>query len=85
MTISIDNVRTFIEDYWRPRVQADGGEIRFVSYENDELTVLLQGGCATCSVGKTCLTDFLNERFQATFGRPVRITKRFEKPYFWDK
>ena len=35
----------YINEYIRPRLQGDGGEITFVEEKGDEVTVLLQGEC----------------------------------------
>ena len=36
----------YINEYIRPRLQGDGGEITFVKQEGNEVTVLLQGECS---------------------------------------
>ena len=46
----IDKIINIIEEYIKPAVQSDGGNIRFESFdENDNLVkVVLQGACSGC-------------------------------------
>lgn len=37
-----------LDEYVRPAVEQDGGNIRFVSYEEKTVKVLLQGACSGC-------------------------------------
>jgi NFU1 iron-sulfur cluster scaffold homolog, mitochondrial len=49
---SVDPVVTAIEEILdrtiRPGLQADGGDIEIVSFENDELKIMYQGACGGC-------------------------------------
>ena len=83
--VDADAVRDFIEEVWRPRVQADGGEIRFVSFEDRTLTVRMQGECADCPIVGSRFKSFLEQAFRDAFGQPVRLRQIIDKPYFSDK
>lgn len=37
-----------LEEYVTPAVESDGGNIRFISYEQGKVSVLLQGACSGC-------------------------------------
>lgn len=37
-----------LEEYVKPAVQGDGGNIAFISYEDKKVNVLLQGACSGC-------------------------------------
>jgi len=37
-----------LEEYVAPAVESDGGNIRFISYEEGKVSVLLQGACSGC-------------------------------------
>ena len=39
----------------RPSLQADGGDVEFVSYENGTVKVRLQGSCAGCPMSQMTL------------------------------
>ena len=43
------HVRKIIE-HLRPYIMGDGGDIEFVSYDNDIVTVRLLGACVGCSL-----------------------------------
>ena len=45
--IDMDVLNDTIE-YIRPAVQADGGDIKFVSFENGKVKVELRGSCSGC-------------------------------------
>lgn len=77
-------MKKYIEEYARPRVQSDGGEIRFISYSDNVLTVKLQGECSRCPIAKDCLPEWLTEDINKNFGENVIIKQIVEKPYFWN-
>lgn len=83
MSVAAD-MKKYIEEYARPRVQSDGGEIRFVSYTNNVLTVKLQGECSRCPIAKTCLPEWLSGEINKKFGENIKIEQIIEKPYFWN-
>ena len=37
-----------LEEYVAPAVESDGGNIKFISYEDGKVSVLLQGACSGC-------------------------------------
>ena len=37
-----------LDEYVKPAVESDGGNIRFISYEEGKVSVLLQGACSGC-------------------------------------
>ena len=37
-----------LDEYVKPAVESDGGNIRFISYEDGKVSVLLQGACSGC-------------------------------------
>lgn len=73
----------YINEYIRPRLQGDGGEITFVEEKGDEVTVLLQGECSKCLILDRCL-KWIEERTETDLGRKVRVVGIRKKPYFQD-
>ncbi len=73
----------YINEYIRPRLQGDGGEITFVSENANEVTVLLQGECSKCLILDRCL-KWIEERIEADLGRKVKVIGIRKKPYFQD-
>ena len=78
-------MQDYIESVIRPLVQGDGGEIRFVSFENDVLVVKMQGECSVCGLAGGCLKEWLGAKLRAEFGREIKIVQRIARPYFADK
>ena len=73
----------YINEYIRPRLQGDGGEITFVKRENNEVTVLLQGECSKCLILDRCLA-WIEQRIEVDKGEKVNVIGIRKKPYFQD-
>lgn len=78
-----EEIKKFIEEYALPRVQADGGEISFISFEEELLTVKMQGECSRCPVAKGCFAEWFLSDIKACFGENIKLKQVIEKPYFW--
>ncbi len=74
----------YINEYIRPRLQGDGGEITFVKQEGDEVTVLLQGECSKCLILHRCL-EWIEQRIENDLKQKVKVIGIRKKPYFQDK
>jgi Fe-S cluster biogenesis protein NfuA len=79
-----EEMKRYIEEHWRPRIQADGGEMRFVSLEGNTVTVRMQGECSRCPIARSCLADFLVKDLRQKFGEAVTLKQTIQRPYFWD-
>lgn len=77
-------MKEYINEYIRPRIQGDGGEITFLSQQDDKVTVLLQGECSKCLILDRCLR-WIEERIAADMGQNVTVEGIRKKPYFQDK
>ncbi len=77
-------MKEYINEYIRPRIQGDGGEITFVKQEENIVTVLLQGECSKCLILDRCL-KWIEERIAADKGENVTVVGIRKKPYFQDK
>lgn len=44
----VDQIEDILDRTIRPGLQADGGDIEIISYENNELRILYQGACGGC-------------------------------------
>lgn len=74
----------YINTVIKPKLQGDGGDIDFISYEDGILTVLLQGECSKCLIVDRCLSWIESEGMR-DMGESVKITAQKKKPFFWDK
>ncbi|MBR5320755.1 MAG: NifU family protein [Clostridia bacterium] len=77
-------MKGYINTIIKPKLQGDGGEIDFVSYENGILTVLLQGECSKCLIVDRCLT-WIESEVMRDMGESVKVVAQKKKPFFWDK
>ncbi len=77
-------MRDYINTVIKPKLQGDGGEIDFVSYENGNLTVLLQGECSKCLIVDRCLC-WIESEVMRDMGESVNVIAQKKKPFFWDK
>ncbi|MBR5245887.1 MAG: NifU family protein [Clostridia bacterium] len=77
-------MKEYIDNIIKPKLQGDGGEIDFVSYENGELTVLLQGECSKCLIVDRCLS-WIESEVMRDMGESVKVIAQKKKPFFWDK
>ena len=77
-------MRDYIDRIIKPKLQGDGGEIDFISYENGVLTVLLQGECSKCLIVDRCLR-WIESEIMRDMGESVNVIAQKKKPFFWDK
>ncbi|MBR2455234.1 MAG: NifU family protein [Clostridia bacterium] len=68
----------------KPKLQSDGGDIDFVSYEDGNLTVILQGECSKCLIVDRCIS-WIESEIMRDMGESVKIVAQKKKPFFWDK
>jgi len=79
-----EEIKLYIDEYIRPRVQSDGGEISFISFIDNVVTVKLQGECSRCTISKTCFSDWLESELKKRFQEDIKLKHIIKKPYFWD-
>lgn len=76
-----------MEDYIatviRPKIQGDGGEVRFAELHDDVLTLVFQGECSKCLILDRCVRWIESEILKDT-GKTVQVKTVRKKPYFWD-
>ena len=77
-------MKNYINNTIKPKLQGDGGEIDFVSYEDGNLTVLLQGECSKCLIVDRCLR-WIESEVMRDMGESVKVIAQKKKPFFWDK
>jgi Fe-S cluster biogenesis protein NfuA len=77
-------MKDYIEKIIKPKLQGDGGEIDFVSLEDNILTVVLQGECSKCLIVERCIA-WIESEIKRDLGQSVKIKAIKKKPFFWDK
>lgn len=58
----------------RPGLQADGGDLEIVAYENHLLTINYQGACGTCPSSMYGTLDAIQSILQAEFDPALQVT-----------
>ena len=77
-------IKDYINEYIRERIQGDGGEVEFVSLDNSALTLLFRGECSKCGILDRCC-DWIAERIAKDLQIKVEIIPVRKRPYFQDK
>ncbi len=76
-------MENYINNTIRPKIQGDGGEIVFGSFEDGILTVYMRGECSKCLILERC-TDWIKQQIKKDFSQDVQINAIRQKPFFWD-
>ena len=74
----------YINDIIRPKIQGDGGEITFVSENDNIVTVSMQGECSKCLILDRCIS-WIEGQIKIDLNKEVKINAVRNKPFFWDK
>lgn len=76
-----------MEDYINskivPRIRGDGGWAEFVSFEDNELTLIFRGECSKCTILDRCL-DWICQEAKRDLNVDITIKPIRRKPFFWD-
>lgn len=77
------SVEKYIETVLQPKLQGDGGWIKFVSLENNELTVIFRGECSKCLILDRCVA-WIESEIKRDLKKTVKVNAVRKKPYFQD-
>lgn len=73
----------YINENIRPKIQGDGGEILFDSFNDGILTVIMMGECSKCLILDRCVR-WIENRIEIELNQKVQINAIRKKPFFWD-
>ena len=79
----VTDVKTYIKNIIRPKIQGDGGEIVFLSQEDNIINVAMRGECSKCLILDRCIR-WIEEQIKKDLGEAVTINAIRQKPFFWD-
>ncbi|RMD77752.1 MAG: NifU family protein [Lentisphaerae bacterium] len=83
---SAEAIAAWLEQHWRPRFQADGGDIMVGDWQTDgTLEMIARGECARCHLTDGCVKQFLEAKIREQFGTSVTLRIKRVQPYFWDR
>lgn len=76
-------MKDYIENVIKPKIEGDGGEVEFKSYDNGELTLIFRGECSKCLILERCV-KWIKGEIKRDLGENVKIYAIRRKPFFWD-
>lgn len=85
MELTSESLKSFIENKINPRVQGDGGEVTFISFDKNVLSIMVQGECSRCPLTAGCFKDWMVQEIGKVWHQEVKVKIIVKKPYFWDK
>jgi len=80
----MNEIKQFVDEFIRPRVQADGGEVVVDSINGDMLHLVLMGECAVCP-GNCGVREWAATQVRERFGTQMQVIFSVKKRYFQDK
>lgn len=76
-------MKNYIDNIIRPKIQGDGGEILFDSFDGQVLTVIMKGECSKCLILDRCV-NWIQSRIESDLNKKVTVNAVRKKPFFWD-
>ena len=77
-----EQLKRFVNEDIRLRIQLDGGDIRFVEYDGRQLVVSMEADCSRCpAVGR--IKAWLEKEIASSLGLQCTVVQKFKKPYYW--
>lgn len=83
MVIGMNNIQNYVETVLQPKLQGDGGWIEFISFSENELTVVFRGECSKCLILERCVA-WIEEQIKKDLNKTVKVVAIRKKPYFQD-
>ncbi len=68
-------MKEFYNNNIRPLTRADGGDMKFVSFENNNMVLEANSACAKCTNCEENLIKWIKAKFQEEFGESVEDIK----------
>ena len=76
----IENIKEILETYVAPAVASHGGEVNFVSYQNNKVLLELSGACSGCA-GSTMTLKFGVENMLRELVPEVHEVEGMDDPF----
>ncbi len=76
-------MKNYVENILAPKLQGDGGWVEFVSFENNELTLIFRGECSKCLILHRC-TEWIESEIKRDMKKTIKVIAIRKKPYFQD-
>ena len=69
----LNEIKAVIDQYIIPSLQMDGGSISIVNFENNLLTVKLEGHCSCCPHAQATLKNFVEETIHRMVSNQITV------------
>jgi len=66
-------INEIVDKYIRPALQADGGDIEIVDFQDDVLSVRLQGACSCCPHARMTLENAVGNTIRQAVSQDIKI------------
>lgn len=66
-------IREVVDKYIRPALQADGGDIEVVDFQDNVLSVRLQGACSCCPHARMTLENAVGNTIRQAVAQDIEI------------
>jgi Fe-S cluster biogenesis protein NfuA len=76
-------MKNYVENILAPKLQGDGGWVEYVSFENNELTLVFRGECSKCLILNRCV-DWIESEIKRDLKKEVKVVAIRKRPYFQD-
>ena len=73
------NIITIIDEYIKPAVESDGGNIEFKAFKNGKVEVILRGACSGCPSSSITLKQGIESLLKQKIGDQIKEVVAFEE------
>ena len=83
MKLNTENLEKIINTSFRPKVNVDGGDIKFESHCENTVTIGAYGNCATCpKLSDGCLKWWIEKELSLQFVQQIIVVFEKHIPYY---
>jgi Fe-S cluster biogenesis protein NfuA len=72
----LDKIKAALDDM-RPQLQADGGDLEFVSFEDNKVYVRLTGACGSCPMATMTLKQGVERYLKDKVSADLEVVQAF--------
>ena len=69
----LSQINEVVDKYIRPALQADGGDIEIVDFQDNVLSVRLQGACSCCPHARMTLENAVGNTIRQSVSQNITI------------
>ena len=69
----MEEIQKTIDEFVRPALQGDGGDLTLVSFENNVLTIRYQGACGSCPHASMGTLRFIEQTLKEKINPDITV------------